>query len=65
VNLAPRGEICPLGVKFTPSFTLRGEHLLLFRRMENFRVNTLYFLEEWRGQPRTFTALGDKVKTKD
>jgi hypothetical protein len=34
VNLAPRGEICPLGVKFTPSFTPRGEHSLLFRRME-------------------------------
>jgi hypothetical protein len=31
---APRGEICPLGVKFTPSFTPRGEHSLLFRRME-------------------------------
>jgi hypothetical protein len=34
VNLAPRGELCPLGVKFTPSFTPRGEHSLLFRRME-------------------------------
>jgi hypothetical protein len=34
VNLAPRGEICPLWVKFTPSFTPRGEHSLLFRRME-------------------------------
>jgi hypothetical protein len=26
VNLAPRGEICPLGGMFTPSFTPRGEH---------------------------------------
>jgi hypothetical protein len=34
VNLAPRGEICPLGVMFAPSFTLTGEHYLLFRRME-------------------------------
>jgi hypothetical protein len=38
VNLVPRGELCPLGVKFTPSFTPsftpRGEHSLLFRRME-------------------------------
>jgi hypothetical protein len=34
VNLAPGGEICPLGVKFTPSFTPRGEHPVLFRRME-------------------------------
>jgi hypothetical protein len=34
VNLAPRGEICPLGVKFTPSFTPRGKHSLLFRRIE-------------------------------
>jgi hypothetical protein len=34
VNLAPRGELCPLGVKFTPLFTPRGEHSLLFRRME-------------------------------
>jgi hypothetical protein len=32
--LAPRGELCPLGVKFTPSFTPRGEQSLLFRRME-------------------------------
>jgi hypothetical protein len=31
---APRDEICPLGVKFTPSFSPRGEHFLLFRRME-------------------------------
>jgi hypothetical protein len=30
VNLAPRGEICPLGGMFTP----RGEHPLLFRGME-------------------------------
>jgi hypothetical protein len=33
-NLAPRGELCPLGVKFTPSFTPRGEHSLFFSRME-------------------------------
>jgi hypothetical protein len=33
-SLAPRGEICPLGVKFTPLFTPRGEHSLLFRRIE-------------------------------
>jgi hypothetical protein len=26
--LAPRGEICPLGGKFTPLFTPRGEHSL-------------------------------------
>jgi hypothetical protein len=26
VNLAPRGEICPLGGMFTPLFTPRGEH---------------------------------------
>jgi hypothetical protein len=32
--LAPRGEICPLGGMFTPLFTPRGEHSLLFRRME-------------------------------
>jgi hypothetical protein len=31
----PKGEICPLGGMFTPSFTPRGEHTLL---------NT-----EWRG----------------
>jgi hypothetical protein len=35
--LAPRGEICPLGVKFTPSSTPRGKH---------------YCLEEWRGEQR-------------
>jgi hypothetical protein len=34
VNLSPRGELCPIGVKFTPSFTPWGEHSLLFRRME-------------------------------
>jgi hypothetical protein len=41
VNLAPRGEICPLGVKFIPSFTPRGEHSLLFRRMEGQTENFL------------------------
>jgi hypothetical protein len=34
VNLSPRGEICPLGGMFTPSFTLRCEYSLLFTRME-------------------------------
>jgi hypothetical protein len=37
--LAPRGEICPRGVKFTPSFTPRDEHSLLFRRMERWTEN--------------------------
>jgi hypothetical protein len=32
--LTDRGQICPLGVKNTPSFTPRGEHSLLFRTME-------------------------------
>jgi hypothetical protein len=39
VNLALRGEICPLGEMFTPSFTPRGEHSLLFRRMEGWTYN--------------------------
>jgi hypothetical protein len=30
--LVPRGEICPLGVMFTPSFTPWGEHSLLFQK---------------------------------
>jgi hypothetical protein len=30
----PRGEICPLGGMFYPSFTTWGEHFLLLRRME-------------------------------
>jgi hypothetical protein len=34
VNLAPRSELCPLGGMFTVSFAPRGEHSLLFRRME-------------------------------
>jgi hypothetical protein len=40
VKLAPRGELgpkdelCPLGGMFTTLFTPRGEHSLLFRRME-------------------------------
>jgi hypothetical protein len=34
VNLAHRGEICPLGVMFTPSFTPMGKQFVLFRRME-------------------------------
>jgi hypothetical protein len=34
MNLVPRGELGPLGRMFTPSFTPRGEHSLLFRRME-------------------------------
>jgi hypothetical protein len=34
INLTPRGEICPPGVMFIPSFPPRGEHSLLFRRME-------------------------------
>jgi hypothetical protein len=32
--LVTRGEICPPGAMFTPSFTRRGEHSKLFRRME-------------------------------
>jgi hypothetical protein len=34
VNLATRGELCPLGEMFTPSFTPRDEHSPLFRRTE-------------------------------
>jgi hypothetical protein len=34
VNLAARSDICPRGGMFTPSFTPRGEHSLLFWRME-------------------------------
>jgi hypothetical protein len=33
-TLTPRGELCPLGGMFTPLFTPRGEHDLLFSRME-------------------------------
>jgi hypothetical protein len=33
-EFAPRGELCPLGGMFTLSFTPRGEHSILFRRME-------------------------------
>jgi hypothetical protein len=33
VKFAPRGELCPLGGMFTPSFAPRGEHTPLFRRM--------------------------------
>jgi hypothetical protein len=29
-----KSEICPLGGMFTPSFTPRGEHSLLLKRME-------------------------------
>jgi hypothetical protein len=36
--LAPRVEIVPLGGMFTPAFTPRGEHALLFRRIK------------WRGE---------------
>jgi hypothetical protein len=35
----PRGKICPLGGMFTPSFTPRGEHSLVFRRMEGWTEN--------------------------
>jgi hypothetical protein len=34
VHLAPRDELCPLGGLFTDSFTPRGEHSLMFRRMK-------------------------------
>jgi hypothetical protein len=34
VNLDPKDEVCPLGGMFTPSFTPRVDHYLLFRRME-------------------------------
>jgi hypothetical protein len=39
VNLASRGELCPVGGIFTPSFTPSGEHSLLFKRMEGQTVN--------------------------
>jgi hypothetical protein len=44
--LATRGEICPLGGMFNPSFTLG--------------VNTLYCLEEWRDEQR-ISPPGDKI----
>jgi hypothetical protein len=50
-NFAPRGEICPLVEMFTPLFTPG--------------VNTLYCLDEWRGEQRisppgdNFTPPGD------
>jgi hypothetical protein len=34
VYLAPGGEVCLLGGVLSPSFTPRGEHSILFRRME-------------------------------
>jgi hypothetical protein len=37
--LAHRGEICPIGEMSTPSFTSRGEHSLVFRRMEGWTEN--------------------------
>jgi hypothetical protein len=37
--LAPRVEFCLLGGIFTPSFTSKGEHYQLFRRMEGRTVN--------------------------
>jgi hypothetical protein len=39
MNFVPRGELGLLGGMFNPSFTLRGEHSLLFRRMEGLTVN--------------------------
>jgi hypothetical protein len=30
-NLSPQGWNCPLGVKFTPSFTPRGEHSIVLK----------------------------------
>jgi hypothetical protein len=38
--LAPRREICSLGEIFTPSLTPRGEHYVLFRRMEGQTENS-------------------------
>jgi hypothetical protein len=32
VKFAPRGELRPLGVLYTPSFFPRGEHYLMFKR---------------------------------
>jgi hypothetical protein len=37
--LAPRGEICSIGGMFTTLFTPRGEHSLLFTRMEGWTDN--------------------------
>jgi hypothetical protein len=37
--LAPRCELCPLGGMFTPLFTPRGEHSLLFGRIDGLSVN--------------------------
>jgi hypothetical protein len=57
VNLAPRGEICPLEGMFTPLFTPRGEHSLLFRRMEGRREN---FTPKGKLHPRGHNSpLGD------
>jgi hypothetical protein len=43
-TFGPRGDIWPLGGMFTPLFARRGEHSLLFRRME--------------GQADNFTPMG-------
>jgi hypothetical protein len=48
MNLTPRGEICPLGGMFTPSFTPRGEHTILFIRME---VRTENFTPRGQNSP--------------
>jgi hypothetical protein len=37
--VCPQGEICLLGGMFTPTFTPRGEHSLLIKRMEGHTEN--------------------------
>jgi hypothetical protein len=49
VNLAPRGDISPLGVMLTPSFTPQGW--------------TLFCLEEWRGE-QIISLPGDNFTTR-
>jgi hypothetical protein len=51
--LAPRGEVCPLGEMFTPSFTPRREHYLLFLRMEGWIEN---FIPRGKNSPLGTTS---------
>jgi hypothetical protein len=53
-EIGPWGELYPLGTMLTPSFNPRGEHSLLFRRIEGRTENFT--------PPQGITSpLGDKV----
>jgi hypothetical protein len=61
VKFAPRGELYPL---FTTSFTLRGEHSPMFRRMEGRTEDLHSYIEDNLTSAGQSLPLGGEIKNR-